>query len=215
MGSTRRGFFVTFEGIEGVGKSTQLERAAAVLVATGRSVTKTREPGGTPVAERLREVVLAAGRETIVPAAELMIMAAARAQHTAHVIRPALERDEVVLCDRYVDATYAYQGGGRGVEDRHIGALMALATGDLVPDLTLLFDAPVVLALGRARRRGGSGDRIEAETVEFFERVRARYLARARAEPDRFRLVDATLDEGAVAAQVDRHLGELVGGLAP
>lgn len=215
MSDLRTGCFVTFEGIEGVGKSTQLERAAIALAAAGRTVTKTREPGGTPVAERLREVVLSAGSEAIVPAAELMIMAAARAQHVAHVLRPALERGEVVLCDRYVDATYAYQGGGRGVADREIAALMALATADLLPDLTLLFDAPVVLALGRARRRSGSGDRIESETIEFFERVRARYLARARAEPDRFRIVDATLAEDAVTAQVNRHLGELVGGLAP
>ena len=120
-----------------------------------------------------------------------------------------------MLCDRYLDATYAYQGGGRGTDSRSIASLMELATGGLLPDLTLLFDAPVVLALGRARRRSGPGDRIEAETVDFFERVRATYLSRARAEPDRFRVIDASLAEAAVAAEVERHQLALIGGQVP
>ena len=215
MAPARHGFFVTFEGIEGVGKSTQLDRAAGGLARAGHAVRKTREPGGTPVAERLREVVLNTADEPIVPAAELLIMAAARAQHTFHLIRPLLNSGYVVLCDRYLDATYAYQGGGRGTDSRSIASLMELATGGLLPDLTLLFDAPVVLALGRARRRSGPGDRIESETVDFFERVRATYLSRARAEPDRFRVIDASLAEAAVAAEVERHLLALIGGQVP
>jgi dTMP kinase len=136
-------------------------------------------------------------------------MFAARAVHTANLVRPALERGAWVLCDRYTDATYAYQGGGRGVADREIAALAALAHPGLAPDLTLLFDAPVSVALARARGRSGNGDRIESEQLEFFERARAKYLAIARAEPDRVRVIDATRSPDEVAAAVARHLAEL------
>ena len=163
--NARGGWFVTFEGIEGVGKSTQVSRAGAVLAATGVEVVTTREPGGTPLAEQLRALVLGRAGEPVTPAAELLIMYAARAQHTANLIRPALERGAFVLCDRYGDASYAYQGGGRGVSDALIAPLATLAQDGLTPDLTLLFDAPVAIALERARSRSGAGDRIEAETI--------------------------------------------------
>jgi dTMP kinase len=203
------GRFVTFEGIEGVGKSTQVARVRDVLLARGRQVVTTREPGGTPLAERIRGVVLGEAGEAVPPAAELMLMFAARAVHTENLIRPALQRGQWVLCDRYTDATYAYQGGGRGVPDREIAALAALAHPGLAPDMTLLLDAPVQLALGRARSRSGQADRIEQEAVEFFQRVRAKYLEIARREPDRVRVVDATRTPDEVAAAIARHLEEL------
>jgi dTMP kinase len=203
------GRFVTFEGIEGVGKTTQVERVHAHLVAAGRTVVRTREPGGTPLAERIRAVVLDAAEEPVPPAAELLLMFAARAVHTENRIRPALARGDWVLCDRYTDATYAYQGGGRGVADREIAALAALAHPGLAPDLTILLDAPVQVALARARSRTANADRIEAETVAFFERARAKYLDIARREPDRVRVVDATRTPDEVAAAVLRHLAEL------
>jgi dTMP kinase len=203
------GRFVTFEGIEGVGKSTQVARVRELLAAHGRTVVATREPGGTPLAERIRGVVLGAAGEAVPPAAELMLMFAARAVHTANLIRPALARGDWVLCDRYTDATYAYQGGGRGVPDREIAALADLAHPGLVPDLTLLLDAPVQVALGRARSRGGESDRIEQETLEFFQRARAKYLEIARREPDRVRVVDATRSPDEVGAVIARHLAEI------
>jgi dTMP kinase len=203
------GRFVTFEGIEGVGKSTQIAGARARLEAAGRRVIATREPGGTPLAERIRGVVLGGSDEAVPPAAELLLMFAARAVHTANLIRPALVRGEWVLCDRYTDATHAYQGGGRGVPERDIAALAALAHPGLAPDLTLLLDAPVSVALARARARAGQADRIEQETTAFFERARARYLEIARREPDRVRVVDATRSPDEVAAAIDRHLAEL------
>jgi dTMP kinase len=203
------GRFVTFEGIEGVGKTTQVERAHAHLAVAGRTVVRTREPGGTPLAERIRAVVLDAAEEPVPPAAELLLMFAARAVHTENRIRPALARGDWVLCDRYTDATYAYQGGGRGVPDREIAALAALAHPGLAPDLTILLDAPVQVALARARSRTAGADRIEAETVAFFERARAKYLEIARREPDRVRVVDATRTPDEVAAAVLRHLAEL------
>ena len=213
--NARGGWFVTFEGIEGVGKSTQVSRAGAVLAATGVEVVTTREPGGTPLAEQLRALVLGRAGEPVTPAAELLIMYAARAQHTANLIRPALERGAFVLCDRYGDASYAYQGGGRGVSDALIAPLATLAQDGLTPDLTLLFDAPVAIALERARSRSGAGDRIEAETIAFFERVRAKYLALARAQPDRFRVFDATRPVEQIAGQVASALLALREGRTP
>ena len=186
-----RGRFITFEGIEGVGKSTQLLRLAAERGRNGREVVTTRAPGGTPLAERIRALVLGDVGEPVPPVAELLLMFAARAVHTDNLVRPALARGAWVLCDRYTDATFAYQGGGRGLATADIAALAALAHRGLAPDLTLLLDAPVEVALARARGRSGAGDRIEAETTAFFERVRAAYLARARAEPGRIRAIEA------------------------
>jgi dTMP kinase len=204
-----RGRFITFEGVEGVGKTTQLERLKATLEAAGREVVATREPGGTPLAERIRELVLHETAEPVPVAAELLLMFAARAVHTENLLRPALARGAWVLCDRYTDATYAYQGAGRGVADADIEPLARLAQRGLAPDLTILLDAPVATALERARARRGRADRIEAETVAFFERVRARYLALAAAAPGRMAVVDAGRAPAAVARDVARAVDAL------
>jgi dTMP kinase len=193
-----RGRFVTFEGGEGLGKSTQLGRAATWLRESGREVVVTREPGGTPRAERLRELLLTRSNEPMPPGCELLLMFAARATHVANLIEPALARGAWVLCDRFTDASYAYQGGGRGLSASLIDPLPPLAHPALQPDLTLLLDAPVAVGLGRAGARHDAGpDRFESERQEFFERVRDAYLARARREPHRIRIVDAsgTIDE--------------------
>lgn len=192
-----RGRFISLEGIEGAGKSTVARGIAAALRALGISVVETREPGGTPLAERLREVVLERGDERLSPQAETLLMFAARAVHIDNLVRPALARGEWVLCDRYTDATRAYQGGGRGVSREFIESLSREVLGGLTPDLTLLLDLPVETGLQRAHARrkaagDGDADRFEAETVAFFERVRARYLEIAAAEPQRVRVLDAT-----------------------
>jgi dTMP kinase len=201
------GRFITLEGIEGAGKSTVAAALTAALRARGLAVVQTREPGGTPLAERLREVVLQRGAERLSAEAETLLMFASRAVHVDNLVRPALARGEWVLCDRYTDATRAYQGGGRGVSREFIESLSREVLGGFTPDLTLLLDLPVLAGLGRANARrkangGGEADRFEAETVGFFERVRERYLGIAAAEPQRVRVLDATLppDELAKAA---------------
>ncbi len=207
-----RGRFITFEGVEGVGKSTQVARLAQALGAAGREIVVTREPGGTPLAERIRALVLHDLTEPMPDAAELMLMFAARSVHTENLIRPALARGAWVLCDRYTDATYAYQGGGRGVPDEAIAPLARLAQRGLAPDLTVLLDAPVGGALRRARARTVAADRIEAQTTAFFERVRASYLALAAREPERVRVVDANGSIDEVAARVAALVGTLADG---
>jgi len=206
------GRFITFEGVEGVGKSTQVARLAETLCAAGREVVVTREPGGTPLAERIRALVLHDLTEPMPDAAELMLMFAARTVHTENLIRPALARGAWVLCDRYTDATYAYQGGGRGVPDEAIAPLARLAQRGLAPDLTILLDTSVAAALGRARARAAAADRIEAETTAFFERVRARYLALAEREPARIRRVEASGTIEEVAARIAVLVGRLADG---
>jgi dTMP kinase len=205
-----RGRFITFEGGEGLGKSTQAARAAAWLRASGREVVVTREPGGTPRAERLRELLLERSAEPMPPAGELLLMFAARATHVANLIEPALASGAWVLCDRFTDASHAYQGGGRGIAHAHIEALARLAHPDLTPDLTVLLDAPVALGLARAgSRKASCSDRFEAEQQDFFERVRNAYLERARLEPGRIRIVDATGTIDAVEAAVRSALAQL------
>ena len=201
---TPRGRFITLEGIEGAGKSTVAAALAAALRAHGLTVVATREPGGTPLAERLREVVLQRGTERIAPEAETLLMFAARAVHVENLIRPALARGEWVICDRYTDATRAYQGGGRGVSASFIETLSGEVLGGFTPDLTLLLDLPVMTGFERAharRRAAGDGDvdRFESETVAFFDRVRARYLEIATADPGRVRVLDATKSAAALA----------------
>ena len=162
------------------------------LKARGISVLATREPGGTPLAERVRQIVLERGQEMLSPATETLLMFAARALHVDNVIRPALARGEWIVCDRFTDATRAYQGSGRGVDATLIEQLAQAVHGDLAPDLTLLLDLPVETGLRRARARAGAAtDRFEAETVSFFEKVRAGYLAVARQEPKRVTVIDA------------------------
>ncbi|MFO1394237.1 MAG: dTMP kinase [Steroidobacteraceae bacterium] len=206
------GRFITFEGGEGVGKTTQIARAVAWLEARGIDVVLTREPGGTPRAEALRRLLLERDQEPMPGACELLLMFAARSTHLENRVRPAVARGAWVLCDRFTDATYAYQGGGRGVPEPTIAALAELVHGGFEPDLTVLLDAPVTVGLARAAIRNGSQgpDRFETERAEFFERVRAAYLDRARRYPSRIRVVDATGDVAAVAGRIEALLGALV-----
>jgi len=193
-----RGRFITLEGVEGSGKSTLARSLAEALRARGILLHLTREPGGTPLAESIRAVVLARGAEAMPPAAEMLLMFAARAVHVANLIRPALARGEWVLCDRFTDATVAYQGFGRGMDRDAIRQLSAIAHPGLAPDLTLLLDVPPAEGLRRARGRDDGGDRFEDEAVSFFERVRQGYLQLAAEEPARFRRLDATQSPASV-----------------
>ena len=195
------GRFITFEGTEGAGKSTNIDAAAELLRGEGRVVRITREPGGTALAERIRELLLASHDEPMAEDTELLLIFAARAQHLARVIRPALEAGEWVLCDRFTDATYAYQGGGRGLPEQHIATLEQLVQGQLRPHATLLFDLPVAEGMARAGQRGEL-DRFERERESFFERVRQCYLQRAEAEPRRFHRIDASAQLAHVRDQV-------------
>lgn len=207
---TGTGLFITLEGPEGAGKSTNRDYLAELLGAAGREVVLTREPGGTPLAERIREILLAPAAEPMAVDTELLLMFAARAQHLAQVVRPALARGALVLCDRFVDATYAYQGGGRGVPVERIATLESFVLGDLQPDLTLVFDLPVEIGLARAARRGAL-DRFEQEQRAFFEAVRQTYLQRAQAVPERYRIIDASRS----LAEVQADLRALVARLEP
>ena len=185
--------FITFEGIDASGKSTQLRMLASHLRLLGHEVVATREPGGTPLGVRVRSLVLDA-EEQVDPLAELLLYAADRAQHVRTLVRPALESGHVVLSDRYADATAAFQGAGRGFPDEIISELIALATGGLMPDLTLVFDVTVEESQRRAARRahhGDSPDRLDAEDAAFHTRVRDAYLRLAAADPDRVKIVDA------------------------
>jgi dTMP kinase len=185
-----QGKFITLEGIEGVGKTTNMEFIHQQLLASGRDVVVTREPGGTPLGEAIRGLLLDPRYTGMDSTCELQLMFAARAEHLARVIRPALQQGQWVLCDRFTDATYAYQGGGRGIDKTIIARLEELVQGDFRPDLTLLLDVPVEVGLARAGQRGGL-DRFEQEKRAFFERVRAAYLDMAREHPQRYRVIDA------------------------
>ncbi len=183
--------FITVEGIEGVGKSTHMAFIQQWLEARGVKVETSREPGGTPLAEQIRDLLLSPRTENMPEMAELLMMFAARSVHLENRIRPALEQGRWLLCDRFTDATFAYQGSGRGMNTDRIAELEEAVQGDLRPHLTLLLDAPVEVGLGRARARG-EADRFEQEAVEFFRRVRQGYLARAKADPGRVRIVNAS-----------------------
>lgn len=205
---TDRACFITVEGSEGVGKSTNLGLIAACLREAGFSVQETREPGGTAFAERIRDLLLDPHQgEPIHAMTELLLLFAARAQHLAEVIEPALAAGCWVLCDRFTDATYAYQGGGRGMSGAVIATLEQLVQGQRQPDLTLLFDAPVHVGRQRAAQRGAA-DRFEGEESAFFEAVRQAYLARAEAEPERFLLIDASRSLTEVQQQLRQGLAE-------
>ena len=205
----QRGKFLTIEGTEGVGKSTNLAFVRDWLQAKGIEVVVTREPGGTPLAEEIRSLLLAKRNESVNETAELLLVFAARAQHLAQVIQPALARGAWVLSDRFTDATYAYQGGGRGLSTEIITQLEQMVQGDLRPDLTLILDIDVALGLNRARQRGEL-DRFESETMVFFERVRSAYRARAEQSPSRYALVDAGQELVAVQAEISSILTTLV-----
>jgi dTMP kinase len=200
-----RGKFITIEGGEGVGKSTQIAALRAALRARGHEVVLTREPGGTRRAEQIRELLLESTSEAIPPIAELLLMFAARSLHIENLIRPSLARGAWVLCDRFTDATYAYQGGGRGLDPEQIATLERWVQHDLRPDLTVLLDVPIEIGTARAHERNlsaGVTDRFEREHSEFFQRVRDAYLERARNEPDRFAVIDAAEDRAAVALAI-------------
>jgi dTMP kinase len=206
------GRFISLEGIEGAGKSTVARALEAMLTRRGVAVRLTREPGGTPLAERLRTLVLERGAERISAEAETLLMFAARAVHVENLIRPALAQGEWVLCDRFTDATRAYQGAGRGVDAALIERLAQTVHGTLWPDRTLLLDLPVDVGLARARRRSAAGDRFEDEDRRFFERVRARYLALAESEPARVRVLDAAGAPDDVAALALAAVADLLPG---
>jgi dTMP kinase len=203
------GRFITLEGGEGVGKSSNLDFIRRHLEAAGKSVIVTREPGGTPLGEEIRALLLGHRDGGMHSDSELLLMFAARAEHLAEVIRPALAVGSWVLCDRFTDATYAYQGGGRGIDAGRIAAMESWVQGPLRPDLTLLFDAPVAIGLARAGRRGGA-DRFEGEQADFFERVRHAYLQRAERSPARYRVIDAAQSLEAVQQQLRDVLDEFL-----
>ena len=188
-----RGKFITFEGIDGSGKSTQVRMLANELRVRGFQVLPTCEPGGTPLGRRLREAFLET-EENVAPLAELLLFAADRAQHVNFLVKPALEEGKIVISDRFADATFAYQGAGRGFPDSTVNQVIELATSGLKPDLTLFFDLPIEKALARTARRNDAGEqknRLDKETAEFYARVRAGYLKIAADEPERFRVVNA------------------------
>jgi dTMP kinase len=204
--TTHRGRFITLEGIDGAGKSTHVPWVVEQVGAAGHRALATREPGGTAVGEALRELLL---RQPMSHDSEALLMFAARREHLAQVIRPALDRGEWVVCDRFTDATYAYQGGGHGVARERIRELEDWIHGDCQPDLTLLFDVPLAVSrqrLSRAQDAGRALDKFEREADAFFERVRAAYLERAERDPARIRVIDSTRDLDAVRAAIAVHL---------
>lgn len=204
----KRGLFITVEGGEGVGKSTNIAFIQEALAAKGIKSIVTREPGGTPLAEEIREVLIKNREETVVSETELLLMFAARAQHLHQKILPSLESGVWVISDRFTDATYAYQSGGRGVPEEKVALLETFVQGDIRPDLTLLLDAPIEVGMARAKNRGAL-DRFEEEKAEFFNKVRDNYLARAKAEPQRFKVVDATQSLAAVQADLKDLISDL------
>jgi dTMP kinase len=196
------GRFITFEGIDGAGKSTHIEAVAQRLREAGATVVLTREPGGTPLAERLREMLLHEGMDVLT---EALLVFAARRDHIVRVIAPALAAGHTVLCDRFTDATFAYQGGGRGAPLEALAQLERLVQGALQPDLTIWFDLPAALAAQR-RAQARAADRFEQQDLDFFERVRSGYAARAGAMPQRFARIDAAQERAAVWRQIDAVL---------
>lgn len=211
MTGSTRGKFITLEGGEGVGKSTNLAFLQDYLQQRHIPLVVTREPGGTPLAEKIRQLLLDKHGETISATAELLLMFAARAQHIRQVIEPALAQGQWVLCDRFTDATYAYQGGARHMEETAIAWLENLVQGALRPDLTLLLDAPVDIGFSRAQKRGREPDRFEAERRQFFEDVRQAYLRQAGLHPDRIRIIAADRPLADVQASLRDALAAFLG----
>lgn len=195
-----RGRFISFEGIDGAGKSTQHAWLVEYLRARGQQVVATREPGGTPLGEKLRSLLLS---EPMHLETEALLMFAARREHLVQLIEPALERGDWVVCDRFVDASFAYQGGGRGLEWARLERLADWVLGSMRPDLTLIFDAPVAVAQQRLHAATNAPDRFEREHAEFFERVRAAYLRIARENPQRVRLIDATQSRNSINKELE------------
>jgi dTMP kinase len=207
--------FITLEGIEGAGKSTIARALQTELERQGIAMLLTREPGGTPLAERMRDLLLSRDHEALSPVAETLLMFAARAVHLDNAVRPALAAGRWVICDRFTDASYAYQGAGRGVSAGLLDQLAAAVHGDLWPARTLLLDVPVDTGLARSRQRAGAPDRFEAERPAFFERVRGAYLRRAAADPGRIRVIDAQLPAERVVAGCWAAIADLLPEAAP
>ncbi len=204
-----RGKFITVEGIEGVGKSTNIDFLSSLIEDKGLTVIRTREPGGTPIAERIRGLLLEHGEETMTDIAELLLFFAARSLHIHNAIKPALQAGKWVVCDRFTDASRAYQGNGRGLNQETIDMLADWVQEDLKPDLTILLDAPAEIGMDRAGRRGAA-DRLETEKTEFYARVRDGYLALAKSEPERFAIIDATQSLEQVQAAIGENLTRLI-----
>ena len=200
-----RGKFITLEGIEGAGKSSHLTFIQEYFQRAGKTVVLTREPGGTALGEKIRELLLDHRNDAMASDTELLLMFAARAQHLAQVICPALARGDWVLCDRFTDATYAYQGGGRGIASARIAAMESWVQAELRPDLTLLLDVPEDIGLQRAGQRS-TPDRFERERAEFFARVRAAYLDMAKSYPARYRVIDASQSLDVVQQEIQKTL---------
>ena len=203
------GSFITIEGVEGAGKSTCMALAAAEIEKRGKRLLQTREPGGTELGEDLRELLLGHRHHGMADDTELLLMFAARAEHIHRRIRPALDAGQWVLCDRFTDATYAYQGAGRGLSLQRIAQLEDWVQGTLRPDLTILMDLPVAIGMERAGRRSAP-DRFESETLEFFERIRRGYLDIARREPARVKVIDASRSLAEVSGDVVQTIGRFI-----
>ena len=204
-----KGKFITIEGGEGAGKSTNIPFIESYLKEKGVELVMTREPGGTPLSERIREILLDKNETAMSDDTELLLMFAARAQHLDQLIRPALAQGKWVICDRFTDATYAYQGGGRAIEFERIAQLENWVQGSLRPDLTIIFDLPVEIGMERAGKRSDP-DRFEQENLDFFKRVRQCYLDRAHATPDRYAIIDAAPELSEVQASIIRVLDGLL-----
>jgi len=203
------GLFITLEGSEGAGKSTNLEFIHDYLIKAGHKVLQTREPGGTPLSESIREMLLSHDYEGMDADTELLLVFAARAEHLKKVIIPALNRGETVLCDRFTDATYAYQGAGRGISLQRIADLETWVQGELRPDLTVFLDVPVEIGMKRASNRSAP-DRFETEQMSFFDRIRQGYLQQSNNEPERYRVIDASTDLVGVQAQISTVLNQFL-----
>ena len=197
----KKGLFITLEGIEGAGKSTAVDFIEDFLTKEGHDVIKTREPGGTVIGEQIREILLKNENYTLTYDTELLLVFSARAQHIQEVILPALSSGKIILCDRFTDASYAYQGGGRGIDASRINLLEKWVQGDLRPDLTLLFDLDVSIGMQRTKKRSDA-DRFEREEINFFEKIRNTYLERAKNEPQRFRIINSASSLESVKEQI-------------
>ena len=197
----KKGLFITLEGIEGAGKSTAVDFIEDFLTKEGHDVIKTREPGGTVIGEQIREILLKNENYTLTYDTELLLVFSARAQHIQEVILPALSSGKIILCDRFTDASYAYQGGGRGIDTSRINLLEKWVQGDLRPNLTLLFDLDVSIGMQRTKKRSDA-DRFEREEINFFEKIRNTYLERAKNEPQRFRIINSASSLESVKEQI-------------
>ena len=204
------GKFISIEGVEGAGKSTQVSFIQDYLTSLGKTVVVTREPGGTELSEKIRNLLLEPSPNSMDNDTELLLMFASRAEHVSKVINPALHRGEWVLCDRFLDATYAYQGAGRGIQRQRIQQIADWTLKGLTPDLTLLFDLPVELGLERVLERKGGMDRFEQEKINFFKKIRKSYLKSAKAEPNRIKIVDASLSRTKIQKQLTQLIKPLI-----